>query len=72
MGSETKETGMIQPNGLCGLVRVTVGTCTRTGLGMIKDFCLFFMPDDGFMVMQENVFIFQKSIFMCLGKTSCF
>jgi len=25
---------------------------------------VFFMPDDGFMVMQENVFISQKCIFM--------
>lgn len=26
---------MIQPNGLCGLARVTGRTCTRTGLGMM-------------------------------------
>lgn len=50
---------------------VTGGTCTRTGLGIIKDL-LFFTTDDGFTVMQENVFIFQKCIFMHLGKTSRF
>lgn len=59
---DQKEQFMIQPNGLCGLARVTGGTCTRTGLGMMV-----------FMVMQENVFYFsEKHICVFGGKHHVF
>lgn len=57
---------MIQPNGLCHLVGPWQGKWGNVYKFqvLLRTYCLFFMPDDGFMVMQENVFISQKCIFM--------